>query len=228
MSSKRTWSCVTALDDRLFVMGGSDENGTKKCSETYERPDFYKFLVLAEKLQKCVGNATRANKEDDEGVKMLWKRLAALPWNIVVHVVRFMKRPTWSPWESIPDMTTHRSGACAAALDGKVIVMRGHDGYVAFSLCGMYDTVQRQWFAISNMTTERCGACAVTLDGKVIVMGGTTEGPSSSSCEEYDTVQRQWFAISNMTTERVGACSAMLDGKVIVMRGTTHGVCDGG
>ena len=71
----------------------------------YERSDFYKFLVLAEKLQKYTGTTMRADKEDDDWLKMLWKRLAALPWDIVVHVVRFMKRPTLNPWESpIPDV----------------------------------------------------------------------------------------------------------------------------
>ena len=106
MTTQRSNACAAALDGKLFVMGGRDSNYTNlKSCETYQAvPDFYKFLLLSQKLRESAETATFNNKGDDERHIILWKRVPTLPWDIVVHVFRFMERPTSNPWVPIPDM----------------------------------------------------------------------------------------------------------------------------
>jgi len=81
-------------------------------------------------------------------VTLLWNRLATLPLEIIRYVLGFITSPY--PWKSIPKMSTKRYLACAATLDGKVIVMGG---------CNDDD---------GPLTS--CEMIAATVDGKVIAM----------------------------------------------------------
>jgi len=212
MNIKRRGACAAVLDGNVIVMGGhnSDHGTTLKSCETYQRmPDFYKLLLIIQRLHRSDGES-------------LLEHLAGLPWDIVVHVVRFVYLPTANPWHStISDMPTARSFACSAVLDRQLIVIGGYNGRATLKSCEMYDADQKQWCSIPDMTIKRWGACAAIFDSKLIVMGGTSNHGSATlkSCEMYDPVKRHWHSFPSMTIKRSDACAAVLDGNLIVIGG---------
>jgi len=87
--------------------------------------------------------------KEEHAQLILLIRLASLPWEIVVHVVRFINLPTANPWSPIQDMPSARSTACAAILDRKVFVIGGYNSHEQtdydLKSCEVYDPVQKQW-----------------------------------------------------------------------------------
>jgi len=225
-----------------------------KSCEMYQQPYFYSFLLLAQRIRSAIETDTI----HDTGIQSprisvtlshvtlikVWKNLSMLPWDIVVHVVRFLARPTVKSWRPLPDMTTKRALACAVAFEGAVIVMGGDDGTKngkSLSSCEMYQHLvppnknipvvgtisnsvhfvgaRRRWRPIPDMITKRAAACAVALEGAVIVMGGYDGSKTLSSCEMYHSRTRKWCRLPDMTTARSYAYAVTLNGSVIVMGG---------
>ena len=106
MTSRRSNACAVALYGKAIVIGGNDGGALNSCEACqFYMPDFYKFLLLAKKIRECGEKATMTYEEEGDALRMiLWMRVSLLPWDIVVHVVRFVETPTGKTWCPIPSM----------------------------------------------------------------------------------------------------------------------------
>jgi N-acetylneuraminic acid mutarotase len=95
-------------------------------------------------------------------------------------------------------MSTARGGPAAAAIDGKLYVMGGHDGQNWLSSVELYDASTNAWEAVAPMSTARGAPAAAAIDGKLYVMGGSDGQNQLSSVERYDPVTNEWAAITSM------------------------------
>ena len=108
-------------------------------------------------------------------------------------------------WEALDDMSTIRSGCCAAmGGDSRFYVMGGYDGKTRLNTCEYYDPATGAWAAGPTMVKRRCVASTVTdaprdlrsfcvrrsgadacvgPDGSVYVVGGTDGVMQHSSIE---------------------------------------------
>jgi len=136
----------------------------------------------------------------------------------LVHKKRQKSHSWWCPF---PPMLIERCDACAAVVDGHMIVMGGWDARNrALDSCEMYDPDQKRWCSVPSMPTKRSGACAVAVDGKVIVLGGQDDtGKVLNSCESYDLVHKKWCPFPSMIMSRSRACAALVDGKKVIVMG---------
>jgi N-acetylneuraminic acid mutarotase len=93
-------------------------------------------------------------------------------------------------WEPIADMTTIRSGGCAATgADDCFYVMGGYDGQTRLNTCEFYDPNTGQWSEGPQMVKRRSGADATTgPDGSIYVVGGTDGVMQHSSVERVRPV----------------------------------------
>jgi len=247
MTTRRSHACAVALHGSVIVIGGigtyigpkvhvGQTGQTLKSCEAYQvyNPDFYKFLLLAQKIRECGEKATSSAFEEEVDAllmillptrtleRQLWMRLSLLPWDIVVHVVRFVETPSRKKWSRIPAMNTKRSEACAAVVGGQVIVMGGRDEKNrCLDWCESYDPVKKKWnLDLPPMNTKRYLACAVAVDGHIIVMGGLDEwNRPLNCCESYDPLEKKWSYFPSMNTKRYRACAAVVGGRIIAMGG---------
>ena len=66
-------------------------------------------------------------------------------------------------WEALDDMSTIRSGCCAAmGGDSRFYVMGGYDGKTRLNTCEYYDPATGAWAAGPTMVKRRCVASTVT------------------------------------------------------------------
>ena len=96
-------------------------------------------------------------------------------------------------------MSTARSGLAAAAVDGKLYVMGGHDGQNGLSSVERYDPAKNAWEAVAPMSAARYAPAAAVVEGKLYVMGGHDGQNRLSSVERYDPAGNEWVAMASMT-----------------------------
>jgi kelch-like protein 17 (actinfilin)/kelch-like protein 20 len=73
--------------------------------------------------------------------------------------------PAKNAWEAVAPMSTARTCPAAAAIDGKLYVMGGHDGQNRLSSVERYDPATNEWAAMTSMAlgvVTRSG-CAVSM-----------------------------------------------------------------
>jgi kelch-like protein 10 len=120
-----------------------------------------------------------------------------------------------------------RSGASAAALNGKIYVVGG--GYVVGNVVGtlrsaeVYDPRTNRRTLISDMGIGRCDLSCITFHGCVYAIGGFTFVRSNfidlSRGEKYDPETDTWSPIPDMSMVRREKATAVIDDKIFVIGG---------
>merc|ERR1712100_315392 len=64
-------------------------------------------------------------------------------------------------WESLPDMSTRRTGAATVALKDKVYVCGGFDGVQRLNTAERFNVQMQVWEQLTPMSTRRAGAVAM-------------------------------------------------------------------
>ncbi|GMR43701.1 hypothetical protein PMAYCL1PPCAC_13896 [Pristionchus mayeri] len=103
-------------------------------------------------------------------------------------------------------MSRNRSGAAAAALNGKIYVVGGEDGHRCV-LCDAerYDPSTNTWTTIKGLNTPRYNPSLVLACGRLFVLDGTRlvgmtdEVEQIKSVEMYDVQKDVWIEKAPMT-----------------------------
>eukprot|EP00957_Ditylum_brightwellii_P141421 10774939-Ditylum_brightwellii.AAC.1 len=91
---------------------------------------------------------------------------------------------TSGQWSAFPSMKKARMGCAAAVLNGKIIVVGGHDRkFKKLSSAEEYNPTTGVWSSIPPMHTKRFGCAAAVLDGQLYVVGGEGRRGYLSSAE---------------------------------------------
>ena len=100
-------------------------------------------------------------------------------------------------WKFVTNMPTVRLWPGVAALDNKIYVTGGCDGYDDGDFCGRwslssvdcYDPDSNTWSRMASMNIARRGHCLVSLDGRLYAIGGHQV---ERSVEVYDPGRNTW------------------------------------
>ncbi len=129
-----------------------------------------------------------------------------------------------SPWAIVASMTTPRSSAASATVNGKIYVIGGHNGTSVLDTCEEYNPGGNSWATMASMPTAREGATASVVDGKIYVFGGHDGTNDSTKCEVFDPSDGpsgSWTTAASMNTARRFAASAAANGMIYVMGGAS-------
>jgi len=105
--------------------------------------------------------------------------------------------PASDTWESGTPMSTPRSDAGCAEVEGRAYIVGGYDGQSALTLVERYDPSREgtgnPWSEMPPLSLPRLGPGVTALGGSIYVIGGQGEGQASLA-ERYDVHQNAWFS----------------------------------
>jgi len=120
---------------------------------------------------------------------------------ILDSVERF--NPILRIWEPAPSMLQSRFGAAAAALQNRLYLCGGQDGYQqSISSVECFNSEACTWEPAPPMTHSRFGAAATALAGKLYICGGRNGRHILSSVESYNPNEGTWDCLPCMLHAR--------------------------
>jgi N-acetylneuraminic acid mutarotase len=216
MSTARYDSAAAAVDGKLYVMGGYDDDGNALSS--VERYD------LAKNAWEAVAPMSTARYDPAAAVVdgKLYVMGGYGDGNAISSVERYDLAN--NAWEAVAPISMARNDSAAAVVDGKLYVMGGYDDDGnALSSVERYNPANNAWEAVAPMSTARYDPAAAVVDGKLYVMGGYDDGNALSSVERYDLANNAWEAVAPMSMARYDSAAAVVGGKLYVMGGMAAG-----
>ncbi|CAD5213163.1 unnamed protein product [Bursaphelenchus okinawaensis] len=212
MNSVRTRVGVSALNGKLYVMGGYNGEVRLSIVEVFDPK----------------------RNEWSNALPILTKRsaMATVVYRDKIYVIGGFDGKSLADVESYSPITgerkflfpmrSPRSAAAAVVLKGCIYVIGGHNSCAIYNSVEKYDFQTGQWTILKPMKKPRCRHAAVVYDDNIYVIGGY-DGREFLSCTEvYDPETNSWKDGPSMNLKR-GRVSACVNGNAIYAVGGYHG-----
>ena len=116
-------------------------------------------------------------------------------------------------------MSTPRTGAAWAVLDGRLYVIGGRSsGGVLLQSAEVFDPATG-WSAIAPLEDPLAEARAVVLDEAIYLLGGRDAEGASDGVEVYRPDEDQWDSADNLGERRIGLAAGAVDDQLFVLGG---------
>jgi N-acetylneuraminic acid mutarotase len=128
--------------------------------------------------------------------------------------------PSTDSWSVKASMITPRSNLAAAALNGRIYAIGGHQPNInpaALDVVEAYDPVANTWSPKKSLPDPGFALVAVASGGHIYVLGAGTK------VLEYDPVADTWTEKAQIQTPRSGAGAAAAYGKIYLIGGAGGG-----
>jgi N-acetylneuraminic acid mutarotase len=227
MPSERLEVASTALGDDIYIIGGSDRNGSSDLVEVYNT-ETNKWRTLAPLPEKRDHSAAATHNGkiyvvggfDEHGIST---------------DTLFVFDPLKNSWEYKADMPTARGALAAEFVNGTLYAIGGDstilytsdkqydpEGVVATNEA--YDPKTDTWMEKSPMFTTRDHLTSAVVDGKIYAIGGRQ--PEQSPLfkdldvnEVYDPSYDSWLLVEPLPSQRSGLGADVVNGNVYVIGG---------
>ena len=211
----------TALDDKLYMVGGKLSSGPVNTVRYYD-PETDTWTTVASKPGSAVENPAVVAYNG----KIYAFGGSTGPFSGAVNDAH-VYTPGTNSWTSIASMPTARGGMRAEVIGGLIYVAGGMDASGAsLDILEIYDPVANSWTTGSSMTEARDNAGTGVIDGKLYAVGGrerladgTTINGTKNTAEVYDPGTSTWSAIASMPTGRRTMVVGTINGKLQVIGG---------
>ncbi len=224
--TKRTEVAVTALNGKIYVVGG------------FEEPSFGNFLnfAITPSLQEYDPSTdrwrTRASMPVGlhhvgigvSGGKLYviggYKQSGITVWQPVATVYAY--DPTNDTWIERTPMPTPRGALSVTELEGKLYAIGGYDRKANVAAVEVYDPEQNTWAERAPLRTPRDHLTTATVAGKVYAIGGRLNGDygrNLSLMEVYDPGTDRWSRAAELPTARSGITASVIGGQIYVFGG---------
>ena len=138
-------------------------------------------------------------------------------------------KPADSSWQDLAPMDSVRRGLCAAALNGVIYAIGGHDELRNLETVEKYDPTSNQWKYVAPTNEQRSFASATVMGNRILVVGGTGDCfLPLSNCELYDPSTDAWSLLpAELNVPRSNAAVGKAKSKIFVFGGTyTNGIVE--
>uniref|UniRef100_A0A665VQ74 BTB domain-containing protein n=1 Tax=Echeneis naucrates TaxID=173247 RepID=A0A665VQ74_ECHNA len=176
---------VCSLNNKLYVVGGSDpcgQKGLKNCDA---------FDPVNKTWSNCASlNIRRHQAAVCELDGFMYVIGGAESWNCLNTVERY--NPENNTWTLIAPMNVARRGAAVAVHAGKLFVVGGFDGSHALRCVEVYDPARNEWRMLGSMTSSRSNAGVAMLGETIYAVGGFDGNEFLNSMEMYNPETDEW------------------------------------
>jgi N-acetylneuraminic acid mutarotase len=227
MPTARTKLCTSAVDGKIYAIGGS--------------PDFNKIISTVEEYDPVTDEWTK--KSDMPTARVYFSTSVvngkiyaiggqsdwwALPTKTLSTVEEY--DPIANKWTRKADMPTARMELSTSAVNGRIYAIGGWSlglgkGNI-LSTVEEYDPIANKWTEKADMPNERQCLSTSVVNGKIYAIGGTIPNPDPklspiyvSTTEEYDPTTDTWTKKSDMPTIRSGVSTGVVNGKIYAIGG---------
>ncbi len=222
MENERKFSAVSAVGDKIYVIGGRNDNLPNEAdnlvTEYDPATDTWKTKTPMPTARSSLAAAVA------EGIIYVIGGVVGhgVPALTTVEVYD----PATDTWDiTKTPMPTPRHGLGTCMVDGKIYAIGGMTSGASFWM-GIHDTVEiydpvtDSWSTGSSMPTERLWFSTSVVEGKIYVIGGILLNKEVvSTVEMYDPVTDTWTTRSPMPTPKAGHVASVVDGIIYVIGG---------
>jgi len=128
--------------------------------------------------------------------------------------------PLTDSWSTAPSMPIAVSEPMAAAINGKLYVVGGHDDFgLETDVVQEFDSTTQSWNVKASMPEPRAFAAIGTIGGLIYVAAGEGPGVTLNSLVWYDPVANSWSAGAPSSASRTGSGGAVVDDRFLVYGG---------
>lgn len=127
--------------------------------------------------------------------------------------------PSGDILRSLRPMSTIRSHAAAAALNGKIYIFGGRNGDVWYDTVEAYNPSNNEWTLCPSLNEEKANLAGAALCGKLFAIGGGDENHCLSDVEMLDPSLGWWVHAPSMLQKRFAPASTALNGALYVVGG---------
>mmetsp|Transcript_20946 Transcript_20946/g.66086 ORF Transcript_20946/g.66086 Transcript_20946/m.66086 type:complete len:489 (+) Transcript_20946:71-1537(+) len=210
---------LTALDGRLYLLGGTDDDDIELSSvEVFDVASGMWLRGVPSMLHARTGAAAMT----------LFGRVYALGGNGGEREGYLASAERLCPglgWERLPPLHSARADAAAAACAaGRLYAAGGRNGGEILRVAEVYDAERGAWQALPDMMTPRARCAAATIRTMVFVMGGFNDEVYLDTVEKYDPEISHWESVASMVLPRSAAGAVQCHGSVYVFGGWNAGV----
>lgn len=122
-------------------------------------------------------------------------------------------------WVSAPSLSTPRSDAAAAVLDGRIYVVGGRAAGGQVLRSGEVYTPGQGWAPIAALDDPRAGARLLAFDGRLYLVGGNDGDGPEDDLDVYDPATNTWDSEDSMEEERDALAAGVIAGRLYVLGG---------
>ena len=143
------------------------------------------------------------------------------PWEYLRSIERYsIAENQWFTYGE--EMAEKRSDAGVAALNGKIYVVGGFNGFKQFRSVEIFDPQTGTWQSGKAMKKRRSGVAVAAKDGKLYVVGGWSGGAGRLTCGEvFDPKKNSWSTLPDMQVPRSNYSIFVADDRLTVAGGYT-------
>uniref|UniRef100_A0A8B9J5N1 Influenza virus NS1A-binding protein homolog A n=1 Tax=Astyanax mexicanus TaxID=7994 RepID=A0A8B9J5N1_ASTMX len=178
---------VCSLNNKLYVVGGSDpcgQKGLKNCDA---------FDPVTKEWSSCAPlNIRRHQAAVCELDGFMYVIGGAESWNCLNTVERY--NPENNTWTLTAPMNVARRGAGVGIYAGKLFVVGGFDGSHALRCVEVFDPARNEWRMLGSMNSARSNAGVAVLDDLIFAVGGFDGNDFLNTMEAYDPELDEWSA----------------------------------
>uniref|UniRef100_A0ACD5W2N8 Uncharacterized protein n=1 Tax=Avena sativa TaxID=4498 RepID=A0ACD5W2N8_AVESA len=119
----------------------------------------------------------------------------------------------------LTSMSSARSYASVAAMEGCVFVFGGGDGSSWYNTVECYNTRSNEWMICPCLNHEKGSLAGVSLNGKIYAMGGGDGTQTYSEVEMFDPFLGKWICSPSMLHSRFALAAAESSGVIYASGG---------
>jgi N-acetylneuraminic acid mutarotase len=229
MPTKRGELTGVLLDNKIYIIGGSDEKGPTDLVDVYEPKT--NSWAAASPLPVKLDHLAAATYDGKIYVVGGFGSTGA-PSNSL-----FIYDPVSDKWQKGKNMPTARGALTAQFVNDTLYAIGGGvtgsmtQGNVSTNEA--YTPKNNSWSTKSPMPTSRHHLTSAAIGGDIYVIGGRQpleEGPLSKNLgtnEMYDSSHDRWISKEQLPTSRSGLSAAVVNGSIYVLGGeSTKGTFD--
>lgn len=223
MPEPKTEFSTVLLDDKIYVVGGSDEKGITSTVDVYDpRTDQWATVASLPEPRDHTGASSYNGKLYVVG----GFNGDNIPTNQLL-----IYDPNKDEWQEGEPMPRSRGALAAEFINGTLYAVGGVDSsHQAVSTNQAYDPNTDTWTERQPMPTARHHFASAVVDGKLFVIGGRISGNGGlkhvnetltdfNGNEAYDPKQDTWKILSPMPTKRSGLAGAAVNSEIYVFGG---------
>lgn len=228
--TKRSEVSGTVLDNKVYIIGGSDDKGQTDLVDVYD-PETNKWAV-ASPLPKKLDHTASAAYNGKIYVVGGFESTGAPSDSL------FIYDPLADKWERGKDMPTARGALTSQFVNGTLYAIGG-DATALWDSKGVYNPQgsvatneaytpgNDSWTTKSPMPTSRDHLTSAVVGEKIFVLGGRQPDKGElfknvGTNELYNPANDQWISLEPLPTNRSGLAAASVNGSIYVFGGESN------
>ncbi len=220
MASPRADFAATAVDGRLWVLGGITGAGGARLNttEVYDPTnDSWRPGPNLQVARSAFGVATLG--------QIIYLFGGATPEQANTTIAQSLDTTT-GQWRDLAPLPTPLANPALAQLDGTIYLVGGEANGGTVASVYAYAPATNSWRTLAALPTPRTELAAVPLAGKIYALGGLVNGTASATVDVYDPAANQWTTGAPLLAPMASFGAATVDGRLYAVGNPSHEMLD--